>query len=101
MRVGADVKRVGTLMKATALDRVTPAMQIYAEESFGPVVSVVRVMGQEEALRIADDREYGLSAAIFSRDFARAWRLAMRVESGICPSTDRRCTTNLKCRLVE
>lgn len=45
---------------------------------------MVRVKGEEEALRIANDTEYGLSAAIFSRDIAHAGRLAMRVESGIC-----------------
>src|SRR6202008_306227 len=59
-------------------------MRIYAEESFGPVVSVVRVQGDEQALRIANDTEYGLSAAIFSRDLARAWNLARGVKSGIC-----------------
>ena len=74
----------GTLMPATVVDRVTPAMRIFAEESFGPVVTIVRVNGDEEALRVANDTEYGLSAAIFSRDIARAWNLARRVESGIC-----------------
>jgi vanillin dehydrogenase len=74
----------GTLMPATVVDRVTPAMRIFAEESFGPVVTIVRVDGDEEALRVANDTEYGLSAAIFSRDIARAWNLARRVESGIC-----------------
>ena len=74
----------GTLIPATVLDRVTPSMRIYAEESFGPVVIVVRVNGDDEALRVANDTEYGLSAAIFSRDIARAWGLARRVESGIC-----------------
>ena len=74
----------GTLMDATVLDRVTPAMRIYAEESFGPVVSIVRVNGEEEALEAANDSEYGLSAAIFSRNFQRAWNLARRVQSGIC-----------------
>jgi benzaldehyde dehydrogenase (NAD) len=77
-------KRDGALIQATVLDRVTPAMRIYAEESFGPVVTVVRVNGDEEALRVANDTEYGLSSAIFSRDIARAWGLAKRVESGIC-----------------
>ena len=83
-RLCAGGKRDGTLMQATVLDRVTPAMRIYAEESFGPVVSVVRAKDDEEALRIANDTEYGLSAAVFSRDIARAWNLARRVESGIC-----------------
>ncbi len=74
----------GTLIQATVLDRVTPSMQIYAEESFGPVVTVVRVKGDEEALRAANDTEYGLSAAVFSRDIARAWKVARGVNSGIC-----------------
>jgi acyl-CoA reductase-like NAD-dependent aldehyde dehydrogenase len=74
----------GTLMQATVIDRVTPAMRIYGEESFGPVVAIVRVKGDEEALRVANDTEYGLAAAVFSRDVARAWRVARRVNSGIC-----------------
>jgi acyl-CoA reductase-like NAD-dependent aldehyde dehydrogenase len=83
-RVTAGGTGDGTLMQATVIDRVTVQMRIYAEESFGPVVTIVRVKGDEEALRIANDTEYGLSAAVFSRDFARAWNLARRVESGIC-----------------
>lgn len=74
----------GTLMQATVIDGVTPAMRIYAEESFGPVVSVVRVKGDEEALRVANDTEYGLSAAVFSRDVPRAWKLARALNTGIC-----------------
>lgn len=82
--LAAGGSRDGTLMNAAVLDRVTPAMRIYAEESFGPVVSIVRVRGDEEALRIANDTEYGLSAAVFCRDIARAWKFASRVQSGIC-----------------
>jgi len=82
-RLCAGDQRDGTLMKATGLDRVNLAMRIYAEESFGRVVTVVRANGDEEALRIANDTEFGLSAAIFSRDIARMWNLPKRVESGI------------------
>jgi vanillin dehydrogenase len=74
----------GTMMQATVLDHINPAMRIYAEESFGPVVTVVRVDGDEEALRVANDTDFGLSAAIFSQNIMRAWALANRVESGIC-----------------
>ncbi|MBX9991145.1 MAG: aldehyde dehydrogenase family protein [Phreatobacter oligotrophus] len=74
----------GTVMPATILDKVTPSMRIYGEESFGPVVTVVRVNGDEEAIRIANDTEYGLSAAVFSRDIGRALGVAKRIESGIC-----------------
>jgi acyl-CoA reductase-like NAD-dependent aldehyde dehydrogenase/thiamine pyrophosphate-dependent acetolactate synthase large subunit-like protein len=73
-----------TLMAATLLDRVTPAMRIYHEESFGPVKPIVRVRGVEEAVRVANDNAYGLSAAVFGRDIGRAWAVAGRIESGIC-----------------
>jgi len=74
----------GTVMPATILDKVTPSMRIYGEESFGPVVTVVRVSGDEEAIRVANDTEYGLSAAVFSRDIGRALGVAKRIDSGIC-----------------
>lgn len=74
----------GTLMDATVLDHVTSAMRIYREESFGPVTSIVRVGGIDEAVRVANDSEYGLSAAIFGRDTARAFEVAKRIETGIC-----------------
>jgi vanillin dehydrogenase len=77
-------KAEGTLMPATVVDHVTPKMRIYGEESFGPVVIVLRVNGDHEALRVANDTEFGLSAAIFSRNIARALALARKVESGIC-----------------
>ncbi len=73
-----------TLMPATVLDHVTPAMQIYREESFGPVKAVVRVRGVEEAVATANDNEFGLSSAVFGRDVARAWNVARRIEAGIC-----------------
>jgi vanillin dehydrogenase len=62
---------------------ITPGT-IYGEESFGPVVTVVRVSGVEEAERVANDTEYGLAAAVFGRDIARALGVAKRIESGIC-----------------
>lgn len=74
----------GAVMEATLLDRVTPAMAIYSQESFGPVCVVVRVDGVDEAVRVANDTEYGLSAAVFGRDVTRALAVARRIESGIC-----------------
>ncbi len=74
----------GSIMQATLLDGVTPEMRLYHEESFGPVAVVLRGEGDEELLRLANDSEFGLSAAIFSRDVSRALLLAQRVESGIC-----------------
>ncbi|MBB5460264.1 acyl-CoA reductase-like NAD-dependent aldehyde dehydrogenase [Paraburkholderia sp. Clong3] len=59
-------------------------MRIYHDESFGPVKPIVRVRGEEAAIACANDNEYGLSAAVFSRDTARALNVAKCIESGIC-----------------
>ncbi|MEH7845353.1 aldehyde dehydrogenase [Rhizobium laguerreae] len=80
----AGGKRSGTVVEATLLDHVTPEMRVYAEESFGPVKPIIRVSGEEEAIRIANDSEYGLSSAVFSRNVQRAMAVAARIESGIC-----------------
>ncbi|TBY85155.1 aldehyde dehydrogenase [Rhizobium leguminosarum] len=80
----AGGKRSGTVVEATLLDHVTPEMRVYSEESFGPVKPIIRVSGEEEAIRIANDSEYGLSSAVFSRNVQRAMAVAARIESGIC-----------------
>jgi acyl-CoA reductase-like NAD-dependent aldehyde dehydrogenase len=80
----AGGKRNGPMMQATLLDGVTPAMRIYNEESFGPVKSVIRVKDADEAVKIANDTEYGLSAAVFGQDIQRALSVAKRIQTGIC-----------------
>jgi acyl-CoA reductase-like NAD-dependent aldehyde dehydrogenase/ABC-type branched-subunit amino acid transport system ATPase component len=77
-------KATDTLMPATILDHVTRKMRIYHEETFGPVKCVVRVDGVDAAVDCANDNEYGLSAAVFGKDIARAMNVARRIESGIC-----------------
>ena len=77
-------KAENTLMPATLIDHVTPEMRIFHEETFGPVKGIVRVNGEEEAIAIANDNEFGLSSAVFTRDTARGWRVAGRIEAGIC-----------------
>ncbi|RJS91101.1 aldehyde dehydrogenase family protein [Salinisphaera sp. Q1T1-3] len=73
------------VMQPTVLDHVTPEMRLYTEESFGPVVAMIRVAGGDEALvASANDTEYGLSAAVFSGDGARGMAIADRIRSGIC-----------------
>jgi acyl-CoA reductase-like NAD-dependent aldehyde dehydrogenase len=74
----------GNLMQPALVDGVTPDMAIYQQESFGPIVSVLRFDTDEEAIRLANDSEYGLSSAVFSRDIGRAMAMAQRIESGIC-----------------
>jgi acyl-CoA reductase-like NAD-dependent aldehyde dehydrogenase len=82
--LAAGGQRRGAVIDATLLDKVTPAMRIYSEESFGPAKSVIRVNGVDEAVRVANDTEYGLAAAVFGRDVTRALEVAKRIESGIC-----------------
>ncbi len=74
----------GVLMPATVVDHVTPSMRLFREESFGPVVAVIRAKDEEEAVRLANDTQYGLSAAVFTRDIARGLKVAARIQSGIC-----------------
>jgi benzaldehyde dehydrogenase (NAD) len=78
----------GPCFPPTVLAGVTPEMRLYAEESFGPVVAVMPVDGPDEAVRVANDSEYGLSAAVFSENVAEALELADRIESGICHIND-------------
>jgi acyl-CoA reductase-like NAD-dependent aldehyde dehydrogenase len=77
---GAD----GNVITPTVLAGVTPEMRLYGEESFGPVVAITPVDGPDEAVRVANDTEYGLSAAVFGGDVDAAMEIARRIESGIC-----------------
>jgi acyl-CoA reductase-like NAD-dependent aldehyde dehydrogenase len=72
----------GAAMSATIIDKVAPTMTIYDRETFGPITTVVRVSGVEEAIRVANDTEYGLAAAVFGRDTQRALGVAMRIDAG-------------------
>ncbi|MEH3047307.1 aldehyde dehydrogenase [Sphingomonas adhaesiva] len=74
----------GVLMPAHVVDHVTPAMRLFRDESFGPVVGIVRAADEEAAIALANDSDYGLSAAVFTRDTARGLRVARRISSGIC-----------------
>lgn len=72
------------VMPATVVDGVTANMHIYRDESFGPIVGVLHAKDEAEAIRLANDSEYGLSAAVFTRDTARGLRVARQIRSGIC-----------------
>jgi len=75
-------KAAGVAMPATIVDHVKPGMTIYDEETFGPVTTVVRVKGADEAVRVANDTEYGLAAAVFGRDAHRAFNVARQIDAG-------------------
>lgn len=74
----------GVLMPAHVIDKVTSAMRLFRSESFGPVVAVTRAKDEEEAITLANDTEFGLAAAVFTRDAARGLRVARAIKSGIC-----------------
>jgi benzaldehyde dehydrogenase (NAD) len=80
----AGGKANSVLMPATVLDKVTADMKIYREESFGPIVAIIHAKDEADALRIANDSEYGLSASVFTKDSARGLKVARKVHSGIC-----------------
>ncbi|ASJ73194.1 aldehyde dehydrogenase [Granulosicoccus antarcticus] len=83
-KVIAGGKRNGTIVEATLIDNVTPDMRIYSEESFGPVKPIIRVSSDQEAIDVANDTAYGLSAAVYSNNIQRALAVADQIESGIC-----------------
>ena len=74
----------GVLMPAHVIDHVTPDMKLFHEESFGPVVGIVRARDEAHAIELANDSEYGLSASVFTRDTARGLKVARQIQSGIC-----------------
>ena len=81
-RVGSEGE--GVLMPAHVIDKVTPEMKLFRDESFGPVVGIIRARDADHAIELANDTEYGLSAAIFTKDVARGLILAKKIRSGIC-----------------
>ncbi|MEM1060525.1 MAG: aldehyde dehydrogenase family protein [Verrucomicrobiota bacterium] len=72
----------GRFVQLTILDHVTPEMSVARGEIFGPVLSVLRFQTEEEAVRLANDTTYGLSASIWTKDLDRALRLSRRVQAG-------------------
>ncbi len=70
-------------MPATLVADVTPEMDIYADETFGPVTTLIRAKDEDHAVAIANDTKYGLTAAIFTADVGRGLEVAKRLETGI------------------
>ena len=82
-RLSSEAHDRGFFVEPTVFDRVTTSMRIAQEEIFGPVLSVIRVRGFEEALEAANSVRYGLSASIFSRDTTTCFRFIDGIEAGI------------------
>jgi acyl-CoA reductase-like NAD-dependent aldehyde dehydrogenase len=72
----------GAYVVPTVLDRVQPQMRIARQEVFGPVLSVLSWRDDEEAIDLANDSEYGLTASIWTQDITRALAMTSRIESG-------------------
>ena len=73
----------GTYFEPTVVSDVAPGMLVMREETFGPLAPVVRFRTEEEAIRLANDTEYGLAAYFFTRDNARIWRVGEALEAGV------------------
>lgn len=81
-RVVCGGERDGAVMQPTLLDGATTDMRVCREELFGPAVSVMSISGVDEAIRLANDTEFGLSAGLFTKDIDAAVRFAREVDSG-------------------
>ncbi len=73
----------GTFFQPTVLTNVTSSMMVAREETFGPVAPLFRFDTEEQAVRMANDTEFGLAAYFYTRDLARAWRVGEAIEYGI------------------
>jgi acyl-CoA reductase-like NAD-dependent aldehyde dehydrogenase len=93
--VGGKPTGVGTFFEPTVLADVDPGMSCMAEETFGPTLPVVKVADEDEAVRLANDCRYGLSATVWTGDTARGERVARRLEAGAVNVND--AMTNVFC----
>jgi len=86
VRDGAEIltggKREGAFYQATVIDNVDPEMDLVVRETFGTIAPIIRVKGIDDAIKVANDTEYGLQAGVFTSDYASAMRCAQEVEAG-------------------
>ena len=84
--VGAKIltggKRDGAFYQATVIDNVTPDMDLVINETFGPVAPIIRVDGVDDAIKVANDTEYGLQAGVFTESYSSAMKCANEIEAG-------------------
>ncbi len=81
--LGGELPRgKGAFYPATLLSAVDKGMPAFDEETFGPVAAVIRAKDETDAVRLANDSQFGLGAALWTRDHARAERLAAAIEAG-------------------
>jgi vanillin dehydrogenase len=87
----------GRLYQPTVLTNITPAMKIYYEETFGPVASIIPVKDEKEALAVANDTTYGLSAGVITKDLEKAIFLAEGLEAGMVHINDGSIDADASC----
>jgi succinate-semialdehyde dehydrogenase/glutarate-semialdehyde dehydrogenase/succinyl-CoA reductase len=80
---GSEIDRKGYFFQPTILTGVKSNMRIAKEETFGPVAPITIVDSESEAIRLANDTEFGLGASIWTKDLAKAEKMSRRIESGI------------------
>jgi acyl-CoA reductase-like NAD-dependent aldehyde dehydrogenase len=78
----------GLFYRPTVLTGIKPDMRIYQEETFGPVAPIITVKGVDEAVAVANDSEYGLSAGIITRDEEKGLAVAHRLQTGMAHVND-------------
>ena len=84
LRIGGEVlERPGTFFAATVLSDVRPGSQILREEIFGPVVAIVSFTDEDDAVRLANDTEFGLVSYVYTQNLARGQRMIERLETGM------------------
>jgi aldehyde dehydrogenase (NAD+) len=86
LRLGGEPE--GLLMPVHIFDQVTPEMFLAQKEIFGPIAPVLRAMDDDDAVRIANSTEYGLTSGVLCRDEGRALRIAQRIEAGMTHIND-------------
>ena len=80
---GSRHERGGQFFQPTVLTEVTPGMLVTREETFGPLLPLIRFTDEADAVRMANDTEFGLAAYLFTRDAERTWRVAAALETGM------------------
>ncbi|SCX99308.1 succinate-semialdehyde dehydrogenase / glutarate-semialdehyde dehydrogenase [Microbacterium sp. LKL04] len=80
---GNAVEGAGTFYEPTVVDGVVPGSAILREEIFGPVLAISTFLDEDEAVRLANDTEYGLVSYVFTQDLARGHRMIDRLETGM------------------
>jgi aldehyde dehydrogenase (NAD+) len=82
-RIGAPGPDTGYFIQPTVFDQVRPEMRLAREEVFGPVLAIIPVSDAEEAFKVANAVEYGLSSSVYTRDIQRVMQYAERIETGM------------------